>query len=96
MTVNKKVNGHTIELIMEKIEDHAREYSMYDKYAVYQVSKMVNGEKVPLYKECFSDFDIQRIENNGYKLDNYCDDEYNDRGNIDVWDDDELERLLSI
>ena len=69
MKVSKKINGCTIELIIEKIKD-------YTRYTMYQVSRMVNGKKVSLYKECFSDFDIQKIIKDGYRIYDYdeCDD----------------------
>ena len=48
------VNGHRIELRLDKIKD-------YENYSLYQVSKVVNGEKIPVYQECFKDFDIKRL-----------------------------------
>ena len=93
MTIIKKHNGHTIELIIDKIKEYTKDYS---KYAIYQVSKMINGKKVPLYKECFTDVDIQRIENNSYELEDDEDDfEFDGCDDIDI-DDEELEKLLSM
>ena len=49
-----EVNGHKIELRLDRIKK-------YSRYSLYQVSKVVNGEKVPVYQECFSDFDVKRL-----------------------------------
>ena len=66
MKITKNINGYDVELILDKIKD-------YDRFSIYQVSRLVNGVKTPLYKECYSDFDICEIVNNDYKL---GDDEY--------------------
>ena len=50
------VNGHRIELRLDKIKK-------YTRYSLYQVSKVVDGVKVPVYQECFSDFDVKRLTN---------------------------------
>lgn len=60
MKIMVRVNGHDIELLLDKIKECAR-------FSIYQVSQLVNGEKVPLYKECFSDFDICKIIENNYR-----------------------------
>lgn len=68
MKISKQVNGHYVELIIDKIKDYVDERV---KYATYQVSRMVNGKKEPLYTECFSDFDIKRIIKDGCRIYEY-------------------------
>lgn len=64
MKLIKTVEGHDIELWIDKIEDHPR-------CDLYQVSKVVDGVKVPLYKESFSDYDIAKLVENGYRWNSY-------------------------
>lgn len=53
MKLIKTIDGERMEFILDKIED-------YGRFARYQVSKMVDGVKVPFYQECFSKYDIRR------------------------------------
>lgn len=64
MKLIKTVEGHDIELCIDKIEDHPR-------CDLYQVYRVVDGVKVPLYKECFSDYDINKLIENGYRWNSY-------------------------
>ena len=61
MKITKYMEGHYVELIIEKIRDYAR-------YGLYQVYSVVDGVKKPLYKECFSDHQICEIINNRYSI----------------------------
>lgn len=61
MKITKYMNGQTIELILDKIKD-------YRKYTMYQVSKMVNGVKKPLYRQCYSDYQMRELERNNYTI----------------------------
>lgn len=61
MKITKHINGCAIELILDKIKN-------YHKFSMYQVSRMINGVKVPLYKQCYSDHQIQELERNGYVI----------------------------
>lgn len=61
MKVTRLNNGHRIELVMDKIKDYAR-------YSLYQISRIIDGVKMPLYQECFSPIEIREIKNNGHKL----------------------------
>lgn len=64
MKLIKTVEGHDIELEIDKIEDHPR-------CDLYQVYRVVDGVKVPLYKECFSDYDINKLIENGCRWNSY-------------------------
>ena len=61
MKITKYMNGCTIELILDKIKD-------YRRFGMYQVSRMINGVKKPLYRQCYSDHQLQELERNGYKI----------------------------
>lgn len=61
MKIIKYMEGLSIELIFDKIKK-------YDRYNLYQVSKLVNGVKMPLYKECFSKIQLAEIAKNRYKI----------------------------
>ncbi len=54
MKILKRLQGEVIDLEFEKIRD-------YKKYSLYQVYKVVNGEKIKLYKQCYNDFDLKEI-----------------------------------
>lgn len=54
MIIKKKVQGYTVELELVKIKD-------YGKYVLYQVYKIVNKKRIPLYKECYTKLQIQEI-----------------------------------
>lgn len=68
MIINKNENGHHVELVLDLIKD-------YGRYGLYQVSRVVNGVKRPLYQECFSEFDISKIIKNEYKWESCCEDD---------------------
>ena len=59
MIVTKHAYDQVYELTFDKIKDYAR-------YSMYQVSKVINGVKIPIYRECFSPTQINEIENNKY------------------------------
>lgn len=96
MTIYKEINGHVIELFIEKIGEYTKENSNVE-YGIYQVYKVVNGNKVPLYKECFTDFDIHKIENDGCRI-NGDDEVFDDCEDIEIGEeeDEELISLLSV
>ena len=68
MKIFKNVDGTIVELIVDKLEECFRGNV---KYNICQVSKLVDGVKVPLYRECFSDSEIHKMESNGYKIKGY-------------------------
>lgn len=78
--INKIVNGHMIELVLEKIKDYAR-------FGVYQVSRLVDGTKIPLYQESFSDFELSRILKEGYKYHTFSSDCPDENGELDDGED---------
>lgn len=53
MKLIKNIDGERVEFILDKLED-------YGRHALYQVSRIINGVKVPCYKECFSKHDFRR------------------------------------
>lgn len=57
--ITKYIGGRPIELVMDKIKD-------YTRYSLYQIYKVVNSVKIPVYKECFSIFDIIQLKRNNY------------------------------
>lgn len=57
MKVIKNVNGQVVQLEFIKI-------MKYPRYGVYQVYKLINGKRIPLYKECLTRQEIQEIINN--------------------------------
>lgn len=57
MKIKKKVQGQNIELELVKIKD-------YKNYNLYQVYKLVNGIRIPVYQECYTNLQIQEIINN--------------------------------
>lgn len=61
MKITKYMEGQIVELVIDKIKDYAR-------FGLYQVSRVVDGVKTPLYKECFSDHQICEIVNNRYRV----------------------------
>ena len=94
MKITKRVDGHIIELIIDPIEEYVNGNNSYWRC---QVSKMVDGKKIPMYEECFSSLVMRDIENNQYQIDE--DEEFGDDIDIDIdinLEDGELEELLSI
>lgn len=57
MKIKKKVQGKEIELELVKIKD-------YPRYSLYQVYKLVNGKRIPLYQECYTKLQIEEIIKN--------------------------------
>lgn len=57
MKIKKKVQGQDVELELVKIKD-------YKNYNLYQVYKLVNGIRIPVYQECYTKLQIQEIINN--------------------------------
>lgn len=61
MKITKYMEGQFYELAFDKIKDYAR-------YSMYQVSKVINGVKIPIYRECFSEYQMKEIANNNYRI----------------------------
>lgn len=57
MKIKKKVQGQDIDLELVKIKD-------YSRYSLYQVYKLVNGKRIPIYTQCYSKLQIQEIIRN--------------------------------
>lgn len=66
MKIIKNEQGLDIELVLDKIKD-------YERFSLYQVSKIVDGVKVPLYKECYADSELFTVEKNGGKILSFTD-----------------------
>lgn len=62
MKIKKKVQGKEIELELVKIKD-------YPKYSLYQVYKLVNGKRIAMYQECYTDLQIEEIKAKGNRID---------------------------
>lgn len=54
MEIIKRVMGHDIKLVIIKIKD-------YPRYRLYQVYKIINKKYIPLYKTCFTDYQMCEI-----------------------------------
>lgn len=61
MRIIKKVQGHDIKLEIEKIRD-------YPRYSLYQVYKIVEGKRIPVYQECYTELQLQEIVKKGYMI----------------------------
>lgn len=61
MKIIKIIQGHEIELELDKIKS-------YDRFTLYQVSRVVDGVKVPLYKQCFTNLQLRKIVVSGCEL----------------------------
>lgn len=59
MKIRKTVQGQLVELELVKIKD-------YSRYGLYQVYKLVNGKRIPLYQECYTKLQIKEIIRRGY------------------------------
>lgn len=57
MKIKKRVHGNIIDVELEKIKD-------YSSYSLYQVYKLENGERIPLYKETYTEEQIEEIHKN--------------------------------
>lgn len=82
MRVTRELQGHVIELELDEVKE-------YPRHTLYQVSKIVNGVKVPVRQESFTKFQMAEIVKNGYKMP-WDKKEYQ---NIDIedFDDEEIE-----
>jgi hypothetical protein len=61
MHVTRINDGHRVDLVLDKVKSYAR-------FSLYQISKIVDGVKIPLYRETFTVREIREIFNNGHKL----------------------------
>ncbi len=59
MKIRKTVQGHVIELELVKIKN-------YPRYGLYQIYKLENGKRIPLYQECYTRLQIKDIVDKGY------------------------------
>lgn len=57
MKIEKSIQGHNVELELIKIKD-------YSRYSLYQVYKLVNGKRIAIYQECYTNLQIQEIKRN--------------------------------
>ena len=57
MKIKKRLHGDVIDIEVEKIKD-------YGKYSLYQVYKIENGKRIPLYKETYTDDELEEIHKN--------------------------------
>lgn len=61
MEITKRVYGFEIILELEKIKD-------YGNYTLYQVYRVNKNNRVPIYKECFTDLQLEKIIRNKYEI----------------------------
>ena len=61
MKIIKTVHGHEIELELDKIKS-------YKRFTLYQVSRLVDDIKVPLYQECFTNLELRKIVVSGCEI----------------------------
>lgn len=54
MKIKKKVQGQDVELELVKIKD-------YPRYGLYQIYKIVNGKRIPVYKECYTKLQLKEL-----------------------------------
>lgn len=64
MNFYKIMLGKKIEFELEQIEE-------YKRFSLYQVYKLENGNRIPLYKECYSKSQLNHIANKGYIVADY-------------------------
>lgn len=62
MKIKKKVQGKYVDLELVKIKD-------YPRYSLYQVYKLVNGKRIAMYQECYTDLQIREIKSKGNRID---------------------------
>lgn len=62
MKIKKNIQGEVLELELEKIRD-------YPRYSLYQVYKLVNGKRIPLYKQCYTQLQLKEIIRKGFCID---------------------------
>lgn len=58
MKIIRETQGQKIAQEIIKIKD-------YPRYALYQVNKIENGKRIPLYKQCFTNLELQEIIRKG-------------------------------
>ena len=58
MKIRKIVQGRVVDLEIEKIKD-------YPSYGWYQVYKIIDGKRVPAYKETFTPLQLREIRAKG-------------------------------
>lgn len=61
MDIDKQIQGHYITITLEKIKD-------YDRFSLYQVFRTDGESKKPLYKECYSKFQMDELKRNHYRI----------------------------
>ena len=54
MKIRKTVQGHVIELELVKIKD-------YPRYGLYQIYKLQNGKRIPVYQECYTKLQLREL-----------------------------------
>jgi hypothetical protein len=59
MRIKKYVQGKWIDLELVKIKK-------YPRYTRYQVYKVVDNELIPVYTECYSDYQFRELMRNKY------------------------------
>lgn len=62
MKFKKRVNWVMVDVEIEKIKN-------YGKFGLYQVYKLVGGDRIPLYKRTFTSEQLQDIIDKHYILD---------------------------
>lgn len=62
MKIRKTVQGQVVELELVKIKD-------YPRYGLYQVYKLENGKRIPIYQECYTYLQIKEIVKKGFVVD---------------------------
>ena len=62
MKFKKRVNWVMVDVEIEKIKN-------YGKFSLYQVYKLVGGDRIPLYKRTFTSEQLQDIIDKHYILD---------------------------
>ena len=59
MRIKKYVQGKWIDLELIKIKK-------YPRYTLYQVYKLVGNERIPVYRECYSNWQLVQLAKNRY------------------------------
>lgn len=65
MKIRKIVQGQIVDLELVKIKD-------YSRYTLYQVYKLVNGNRIPIYKTTYTKLQMKELvkSNLGLSIDN--------------------------
>lgn len=61
MKIYRLIYGHEVTLEIEKIRD-------YPKFGLYQVYRLENGVRIPVYQKSFTNFELKEIRENGYRI----------------------------